>query len=109
MKREIHFWYRQDKQKSQLRVGLQMVDILHDLQSYFTSNYANNGDYKDNPAIGLMKPVNGNSYNDVAASINLRPSFGIWYPSFTASLTSNGLIWRRTMGNRSISQWLHSV
>ena len=42
--------------------------------------------YKDNPAIGLMKPVNGNSYNDVAASINLRPSFGIWYPSLTASV-----------------------
>ena len=33
-----------------------------------------------------MKPVNGNSYNDVEASINLRPSFGIWYPSFTASI-----------------------
>ena len=42
--------------------------------------------YKDNPAIGLMKPVNGNSYNGVAASINLRPSFGIWYPSLTASI-----------------------
>lgn len=42
--------------------------------------------YKDNPAIGLMKPVNGNSYNDVAASINLRPSFGIWHPSLTASI-----------------------
>ena len=42
--------------------------------------------YKDNPAIGLMKPVNGNSYNDVAASINLRPSFGIWHPSLTASV-----------------------
>ncbi|HCD65218.1 MAG TPA: TonB-dependent receptor [Prevotella sp.] len=42
--------------------------------------------YKDNPAIGLMKPVNGNSYNDVEASINLRPSFGIWYPSLTASI-----------------------
>lgn len=42
--------------------------------------------YKYNPAIGLMKPVNGNSYNDVAASINLRPSFGIWYPSLTASI-----------------------
>ena len=42
--------------------------------------------YKDNPAIGLMKPVNGNSYNDVAASINLHPSFGIWYPSLTASI-----------------------
>ena len=42
--------------------------------------------YKDNPAIGLMKPVNGNSYHDVEASINLRPSFGIWYPSLTASV-----------------------
>lgn len=42
--------------------------------------------YKDNPVIGLMKPVNENSYNDVEASINLRPSFGIWYPSFTASV-----------------------
>ena len=42
--------------------------------------------YKDNPAIGLMKPVNGNSYNDVEASINLRPSFGIWYPSLTTSV-----------------------
>ena len=42
--------------------------------------------YKDNPAIGLLKPLNGNSYNDVEASINLRPSFGIWYPSFTASV-----------------------
>ena len=42
--------------------------------------------YKDNPAIGLMKPVNGNSYNDVEASINLRPSFGIWHPSLTASI-----------------------
>lgn len=42
--------------------------------------------YKDNPAIGLLKPVNGKAYNDVEASINLRPSFGIWYPSFTASV-----------------------
>lgn len=42
--------------------------------------------YKDNPAIGLMKPVNENAYNDLEASINLRPSFGIWHPSFTASV-----------------------
>ena len=32
-----------DKQESQLRVGLQMVDIRYDLQSYFTSNYVNSG------------------------------------------------------------------
>lgn len=42
--------------------------------------------YKDNPAIGLLKPVNGKAYNHVEASVNLRPSFGIWYPSFTASV-----------------------
>lgn len=42
--------------------------------------------YKDNSVIGLMKPVNENSYNDIEASINLRPSFGIWHPSFTASV-----------------------
>lgn len=42
--------------------------------------------YKDNPAVGLLKPVNGKAYDDVEASINLRPSFGIWHPSFTASV-----------------------
>ena len=47
--------------------------------------------YKDNPAIGLLKPVNGKAYNHVDASINLRPSFGIWYPSFTASLVKQWL------------------
>ena len=47
--------------------------------------------YKDNPAIGLLKPVNGKAYNHVEASVNLRPSFGIWYPSFTASVTKQWL------------------
>lgn len=47
--------------------------------------------YKDNLAIGLLKPVNGKAYNHVEASINLRPSFGIWYPSFTASVTKQWL------------------
>ena len=42
--------------------------------------------YKDNPAIGLLKTVNGNAYDDMEASINLRPSFGFWHPSFTASV-----------------------
>lgn len=47
--------------------------------------------YKDNPAIGLLKPVNGKAYNHVEASVNLRPSFGIWYPSFTASVVKQWL------------------
>lgn len=47
--------------------------------------------YKDNPAIGLMKPVNGKSYNHVETSVNLRPSFGIWHPSFTASVAKQWL------------------
>ena len=47
--------------------------------------------YKDNPAIGLLKPVNGKAYNHVEASVNLQPSFGIWHPSFTASVTKQWL------------------
>ena len=47
--------------------------------------------YKDNPAIGLIKPVNGKAYNHVEASVNLRPSFGIWHPSFTASVAKQWL------------------
>ena len=42
--------------------------------------------YKDNPAIGLLKPINGKAYDDLEASLNLRPSFGIWHPSLTASV-----------------------
>ena len=47
--------------------------------------------YKDNPAIGLLKPVNGKAYNHVEASVNLQPSFGIWHPAFTASVTKQWL------------------
>ncbi len=47
--------------------------------------------YKDNPAIGLMKPVNGEAYNHINASVNLRPSFGIWHPSFTAAVAKQWL------------------
>ncbi len=43
--------------------------------------------YKDNPTIGLLKPVNGKAYNHVVASVNLQPSIGIWYPSFSASVS----------------------
>ncbi len=66
--------------------------------------------YKDNPAIGLIKPVNGNSYNDVEASINLRPSFGIWYPSFTASVDKQWFDMETHDGKITpTSQWLHSA
>ena len=47
--------------------------------------------YKDNPAIGLLKPVNGKAYNHIESSINLRPSLGIWHPSFTASVAKQWL------------------
>ena len=47
--------------------------------------------YKDNPAIGLLKPVNGKAYNHIEASVNLCPSFGIWHPSFTASVVKQWL------------------
>lgn len=47
--------------------------------------------YKDNPATGLLKPVNGKAYNHVEASVNLQPSFGIWHPSFTASVAKQWL------------------
>ena len=47
--------------------------------------------YKDNPAIGLLKPVNGKAYNHVEASVNLCPSFGIWHPTFTASVAKQWL------------------
>ena len=40
--------------------------------------------YKDNAAVGLMKMINGESYDNISASLNLRPSFGIWHPMFSA-------------------------
>lgn len=42
--------------------------------------------YKDNPAIGLLKTVNGKAYDGLKAFVNLRPSFGLWQPSFTVSV-----------------------
>ena len=42
--------------------------------------------YKDNTAIGLMKMVNGNSYDGVSTSLNLQPTFGFWHPTFSAML-----------------------
>ncbi len=42
--------------------------------------------YKDNPAIGLMKPINGKAYDDIESSVTLQPTFGFWHPSLTASI-----------------------
>lgn len=40
--------------------------------------------YKDNAAIGLMKIINGDSYDNVSASLNLQPTFGLWHPTLSA-------------------------
>lgn len=42
--------------------------------------------YKDNPAVGLMKPINGNAYDDVESSVTLQPTFAFWHPTLTASI-----------------------
>ena len=40
--------------------------------------------YKDNATIGLMRMINGNSYNNVTSTLNLQPTFGIWHPMLSA-------------------------
>lgn len=40
--------------------------------------------YKDNATIGLMRMVNGKSYNNVTSTLNLQPTFGIWHPMLSA-------------------------
>ena len=40
--------------------------------------------YKDNTTIGLMRMINGKSYNNVTSTLNLQPTFGIWYPMLSA-------------------------
>lgn len=37
--------------------------------------------YKDDPAVALLTGVNGESYDKVYASLNLRPVIGIWHPT----------------------------
>ena len=37
--------------------------------------------YKDDPAVALFTEVNGEAYDNVYASLNLRPTFGFWHPS----------------------------
>lgn len=40
--------------------------------------------YKDNATIGLMRMINGKSYNNVTSTLNLQPTFGIWHPLLSA-------------------------
>lgn len=40
--------------------------------------------YKDNATIGLMRMINGKSYNNVTPTLNLQPTFGIWHPMLSA-------------------------
>lgn len=42
--------------------------------------------YKDDPAVALFKEVNGESYDKVYASLNLRPVIGIWHPTLMLGL-----------------------
>ena len=42
--------------------------------------------YKDNTAIGLMKPINGKAYDEIESSVTLQPTFGFWHPTLTASI-----------------------
>lgn len=40
--------------------------------------------YKDNTTIGLMRMINGKSYNNVTSTLNQQPTFGIWHPMLSA-------------------------
>ena len=40
--------------------------------------------YKDNTTIGLMRMINGKSYNNVTSTLNLQTTFGIWHPMLSA-------------------------
>lgn len=40
--------------------------------------------YKDNTTIGLMRMINGKSYNNVTSTLNLQHTFGIWHPMLSA-------------------------
>ena len=51
--------------------------------------------YKDNTTIGLMRMINGKSYNNVTSTLNLQPTFGIWHPSCRQWSRSNGSSWRQ--------------
>ncbi len=59
-------------------------DVTYSHTSNPIMSYVNT--YKDNPAIGLMKPINGKAYDGVESSITLQPTFGFWHPTLTASI-----------------------
>ena len=40
--------------------------------------------YKNNATIGLMRMINGKSYNNVTSTLNLQPTLGIWHPMLSA-------------------------
>lgn len=42
--------------------------------------------YDNDPAVALFRPVNGESYDKVYASLNLRPTIGIWHPALMAAV-----------------------
>lgn len=42
--------------------------------------------YKDDPAVALFKEINGESYDKMYASLNLRPVIGIWHPTLMLGL-----------------------
>lgn len=42
--------------------------------------------YKDDPAIALFREVNGNAYDKLYASLNVRPTIGAWHPSLMVGL-----------------------
>lgn len=59
-------------------------DIAYSHTSNPIMSYVNT--YKGNPAIGLMKPINGKAYDGVESSVTLQPTFGFWHPTLTASI-----------------------
>lgn len=42
--------------------------------------------YTDDPAKGLLREVNGDSFDTFNASVSLQPTFGFWHPAFTAGI-----------------------
>ena len=42
--------------------------------------------YKDNTAIGLMKMMNGDSFDNISSSLTLQPTIGFWHPTLSAML-----------------------
>ena len=56
--------------------------------------------YKDNTAVGLMKMINGDSYDNISTSLNLQSAIGFWHPSFSALLEKQWFKMETKDGNR---------